>query len=112
MKKIKFNDFLQVDIRVGTVTRTKAFPESHKPAIKVWIDFGPDVGEKKSSAQLTKHYTHESLKGRQLAAVVNLPPRQIGKFMSEVLILGFPDQNDDVVLIHPEKKIPNGGKLF
>ena len=109
---LKFDDFLQVDIRVGTVTRTESFPESHKPTIKVWIDFGPDVGEKKSSAQLTKHYTHENLKGRQIAAVVNLPPRQIGKFMSEVLILGFPDKNGDVVLIHPEQKIPNGGKLF
>jgi len=110
--EISFDDFLKVDIRVGRIVRAEPFPEARRPAIKMWVDFGPDLGEKKSSAQLTAHYTPESLVGRQVAAVVNFPPRQIGKFMSEILVLGFPDGDGEVVLIGPEREVPVGGRLF
>ena len=109
---IEFDDFLQVDIRAGTVLRAEPFPEARRPAIKLWIDFGPEIGEKKSSAQITRHYAPDALVGRQVAAVVNFAPRQIGKFMSEVLVLGFPDTDGEVVLVGIDLKVPDGGKLF
>jgi tRNA-binding protein len=109
---ISYPDFEAVDIRVGTIVDVQPFPEARKPAFKLWIDFGPGLGVKKCSAQITKHYAAEALKGRQVAAVVNFPPRQIGKFMSEVLTLGFPDEEGGVVLVAPTKTVPNGGKLF
>ena len=112
MDQIVYADFEKVDIRVGTIRAARPLEGARKPSIRLEIDFGPDIGVKKSSAQLTVHYTPEALVGRQVAAVVNFPPRQIGKFMSEVLTLGFPDENGAVVLIAPDKKIPNGGKLF
>jgi len=111
-REITYDDFLKVDIRVGTVVRAEPFPEARKPAIKLWIDFGPEIGEKKSSAQLTAHYEPATLVGRQVAAVVNFPPRQIGPLMSEVLTLGFPDEQGEVVLFAPDLKVPDGGRLF
>ncbi len=109
---ITYGDFERVDIRVGTIVEAAPFPEARKPAIKLKIDFGPELGVKKSSAQITVHYSPDTLVGRQVAAVVNFPPRQIGPFMSEVLTLGFPDANGAVVLIGPSIAVPNGGKLF
>jgi tRNA-binding protein len=110
--QITFDDFLKVDIRVGRIVQAEPYPEARKPSIKLVIDFGPDIGMKKSSAQITKYYTPETLIGRQVAAVVNFPPRQIGKFMSEVLTLGFPDGAGEVVLIGPGREVPDGGRLF
>jgi len=109
---ISYADFEKVDIRVGTIVDAQAFPEARKPAIKLTIDFGPDIGVKRSSAQLTVHYQPDRLLGRQVCAVVNFPPRQIGPFISEVLTLGMPDADEAVVLIGPDFKVPNGGKLF
>lgn len=109
---ISFDDFLRVDIRVGTIIAADAFPEAHKPAYKLTIDFGGAVGTRRSSAQITEHYTLDTLVGRQVAAVVNFPPRQIGKFMSEVLTLGFPDAAGHVVLFTPDQCVPNGARLF
>lgn len=111
MTEINFDDFLKVDVRVGRVTRAEPYPEARKPAIKLWIDFGGEIGERKTSAQLTAHYTPETLIGRQVCAVVNFPPRQIGKFMSEVLVLGMPDADGAVVLVKPDFDVPEGGRL-
>lgn len=111
MAEITYEDFTRVDIRVGTVTRAEPYPEARKPAIKLWIDFGDEVGEKRSSAQITVHYTPEGLIGRQVLAVVNFPPRQIGKFLSEVLVLGFSDAGGDIVLARPDRPVPNGEKM-
>lgn len=110
--EITYDSFAKVDIRVGRITRAEPFPEARKPAYKLWVDFGPDLGEKRSSAQITVHYTPESLIGRQVLAVVNFPPRQIGKVLSEVLVLGLPDAEGEVVLISPGQDVPLGGKLF
>ena len=109
---ISFDQFLAVDIRVGTIVKAEPFPEARKPAYKLSIDFGPTLGTKRSSAQITVHYTPDELVGRQVAAVVNFPPRQIGRFISEVLIVGFPDQNGAVVLLAPDRPVPNGARLF
>jgi tRNA-binding protein len=109
---ISFDDFLKVDIRIGTILSAEPFPEARKPAIKLVIDFGPAIGIKKSSAQITRHYDVAKLAGRQIAAVVNFPPRQIGKFMSEVLTLGFGDEDGEVVLFSPDQPVPNGSRLF
>jgi tRNA-binding protein len=111
-ERIGFDDFLRVDIRVGTIVAAEPFPEARKPALKLTIDFGPVLGTKRSSAQITRHYEPAALVGRQVAAVVNFPPRQIGKFMSEVLTLGFPDAEGEVVLFAPDLAVPNGGRLF
>ncbi len=110
--EITFDDFLKVDIRTGTVTDAQPYPEARKPALKLWVDFGPGIGVKKSSAQITEHYVPESLIGKQVLAVVNFPPRQIGKFMSEALVLGLPDAAGNVVLLTPDKDVPDGGRLF
>ena len=109
---ITYDDFARIDIRVGTIVAAEPYPEARKPSIKLTVDFGPEIGTKRSSAQLTVHYTPESLVGRQVAAVVNFPPRQIGKFMSDVLTLGFPDGEGDVVLVAVERPVPNGGRLY
>jgi tRNA-binding protein len=110
--RITFDDFLKVDIRVGTVVEAAVFPEARKPAYRLMIDFGPEIGVKKSSAQITKNYRLEELVGRQVVAVVNFPPRQIGPLMSEVLTLGFPDAEGEVMLIGPDRKVPNGGRMY
>lgn len=109
---IEYADFEKVEMRVGRVERAEPFPEARKPAIKLWIDFGPVLGVRKSSAQLTVHYTPEQLVGRLVIAVTNFPPRQIGPFMSEVLVLGVPDPDGAVVLLHPDQDVPLGGRVF
>lgn len=109
---IGIQDFRKVDVRVGTVVDVQDFPEARQPAYKLWIDFGPEIGELKTSAQVTKHYGMDDLRGRQVAAVVNFPPKQVGKFMSQCLVLGFPDEAGDVVLVAPDRPVPNGGKLY
>ena len=109
---ISFDDFLKVDVRVGIIVAVDEFPEARKPAYKLQVDLGPDIGVKKSSDQITVHYTPAELIGRQVMAVVNFPPRQIGKFMSEILVLGVPDENGEVVLLQPTQDVPNGGRLY
>ncbi len=111
MAEIGYEDFLKVDVRVGEVVRAEPFPEARKPAIRLWVDFGGEIGVRKSSAQITKHYVPEALVGRQVLAVVNFPPRQIGPFMSEVLVLGLPDEAGEVVLIGPDHRVPSGGRM-
>ena len=111
MSEISFDDFLRVDIRVGTITRAEPFPEARKPAFKLWVDFGPEIGERRSSAQITAHYTPDTLVGRQVMAVVNFPPRQIGPVRSEVLVLGVSDPEGGIVLLAPDLKVPNGGRM-
>ena len=108
---ISFDDFLAVDIRCGTVVDAQAFPEARQPALKLWVDFGPDIGIKKSSAQITTHYQPGALVGRQVMAVVNFPPRQIGPFMSEILVLGFADAGGHIVLAGPDQAVPNGARM-
>ena len=110
--QITYDDFAKLDIRVGRITRAEPFPEARKPAFKLWIDFGPEIGEKRSSAQITKHYTPETLIGRQVVAVVNFPPRQIGPVRSEVLVLGVPDEDGEVVLLAPGQEVPLAGRMF
>lgn len=110
--EITYDDFRKVDIRVGTIVSAEPYPEARRPAYKLTVDFGPEIGLKRSSAQITKRYTLEELAGRQVAAVVNFPKKQIGKFMSEVLVLGFPDAQGEVVLISPTLGVPNGGRLY
>lgn len=109
---ITYDDFAKVDIRVGRIVKAEPFPEARKPAYKLWVDFGGDLGVKRSSAQITKHYTLEGLIGRQVMAVVNFPPRQIGPVMSEILVLGVPDENGEVVLLGPGHDVPLGGRMF
>ncbi|MFB3101733.1 MAG: tRNA-binding protein [Alphaproteobacteria bacterium] len=109
---ISFDKFLKVDIRVGTIVDVQEFPEARKPAFKLWVDFGAGLGIRKTSAQITKYYTPEELIGRQVAAVLNFPPEQVGKFMSEFLVLGFPDGDGEVVLIGIDHEVPKGGRLF
>lgn len=109
---ISYDDFARVDIRVGRIKRAEPYPEARKPAYKLWVDFGPEIGEKRSSAQITRHYSVEELPGRLVMGVVNFPPRQIGKVMSEVLILGVPDAEGEVVLLCPDKDVPLGGRMF
>ncbi|MDS9466167.1 tRNA-binding protein [Paracoccus sp. MBLB3053] len=110
--QISWDDFASVDIRAGRIVRAEPFPEARKPAIKLWLDFGAEIGERKSSAQITRHYSPETLVGKQVLAVVNFPPRQIGPFRSEVLVLGLPDEAGEVVLIAPDKPVPDGGRMY
>lgn len=112
MAEINFEDFLKVDIRVGQIERAEPYPEARKPAYKLWVDLGGEIGLKKSSAQITANYTLDDLVGKKVLAVVNFPPRQIGRFMSEVLVLGVPDENNEVVLISPDKVVANGGRMY
>ena len=112
MTELSFDEFLKVDIRVGEVVRAEPYPEARKPAIKLWVNFGEEIGERKSSAQITKHYVPDDLIGKRVMGVVNFPPRQIGKFMSEVLVLGVPDSDGEVVLLTPDKDVPIGGRMF
>ena len=109
---ISFDDFMKVDIRCGRVTQAEPFPEARKPAIKLWVDYGPEIGIKKSSAQITTHYTPDELVGKLVFGVVNFPPRQIGPFMSEALVLGITDETGEVVLLTPDKDVPIGGRMF
>jgi len=109
---ISFDDFLKVDIRVGTIVRAETFPEARNPSYRLWIDFGPEIGEKKTSAQITRHYAVEGLVGRQVVAVVNFPSKQIGPFRSEVLVLGVPDEEGEVVLLAPSCAVPDGGRMY
>ena len=109
---ISFAEFERVDIRAGTIVDAQPFPEARKPAIRLWVDFGPGIGVKQSSAQITVHYAPDRLIGRQVLAVVNFPPRQIGPMLSEVLVLGVPDENGAVVLLKPDLKVPDGGRMF
>lgn len=112
MGEISFDDFLKVDIRVGVIERAEPYPEARRPAYKLWVDFGPEIGRKRTSAQITKHYSLEELPGRQVLAVVNFPPKQIGKFMSEVLVLGVPDEEGEVVMLRPDQEVPIGGRMY
>lgn len=112
MPHITYEDFEKIDIRVGKIVDVQDFPEARRPAYKLWVDFGAEMGIKKTSAQVTQNYTPETLKGRLVAAVINFPPKQIGKYMSEVLVLGFPDAQGNVTLIAPDKDIPLGGRLY
>ena len=112
MTEISFEDFLKVDIRVGEVVRAEPYPEARKPAIKLWVDLGGTLGVRKSSAQITKHYTPDSVVGRRVLAVVNFPPRQIGTFMSQILVLGVPDSDGEVVLLTPDLDVPLGGRMY
>lgn len=112
MGEISFDDFLKVDIRVGVIERAEPYPQARRPAYKLWVDFGPEVGRKRTSAQITKHYSLEELPGRQVLAVVNFPPKQIGKFMSEVLVLGVPDEEGEVVMLRPDQEVPIGGRMY
>ncbi len=112
MGTISFEDFARVEIRVGTITAAQPYAQARRPAYKLWVDFGGELGVKKTSAQITTHYALGELVGRQVAAVVNFPPKQIGKFMSEILLLGFPDADGEVVMIGPDKPVPNGGRLY
>jgi tRNA-binding protein len=112
MEQIEYPDFEKVDIRIGRIIDVQEFPEARKPAFKLWVDFGADIGVKKTSAQVTQNYAIDDLKGKLVMGVVNFPPRQIGKYMSEFLVLGFPDENGNVTLVSPDKDVPLGGKLF
>ena len=112
VEQITFYDFMKVDVRVGTIIAVEEFPEARKPALKLRVDFGEEIGIRKTSAQITVHYTEKELLGRQVVGVINFPPRQIGKFMSEILVLGVPDDAGEVVLMRPDLKVPNGGRLF
>lgn len=108
---ISYDDFLAVDVRVGTIVSAEPYPEARKPAIKLVVDFGPEIGTRRTSAQITRHYTPDELPGRQVLAVVNFPPKQIGKFMSEVLVLGLSDADGHIVLIGPDQPVPNGSRM-
>ena len=110
--RITFGDFMKIEIRIGTIVRAEPYPEARQPAFKLWVDFGEALGVKKTSAQITRHYTLEDVVGRQVAAVVNFPPKQIGRFMSEILVLGFPDKDGEVVMIRPDQAVPDGGRLY
>lgn len=112
MSPFNFDEFLRVDIRVGRIVRAEPYPQARVPAIKLWVDFGAELGVKKSSAQITRHYSCDALVGKSVIAVVNFPPRQIGKFMSEVLVLGVPDADGEVVLLAPDQTVPSGGRMY